>query len=453
MSQKDDRRWKRAAGKNASKPRRSNRRQFLKKISLATLGAVGLPCIVPSSALGADGFTAPGNRLVLGLIGMGRQMRAHHQAMLDRQDVHVAALCDVESVRLAVEEQKNNEAYAARFGKASYSSCVVYKDFRKLVARTDIDAVIIATPDHWHSIPALEAMRAGKDVYLEKPLARTIDEGKVLVETARRYGRILQVGTQQRSDRRFRLACELVRNGRIGRVHSVHVNVGGPPVECYLPREPVPDGLDWDFWLGPAPWRPYHSDIAPGLNFEGWPNWRSYRDYAGGLMTDLGAHDFDIAQWALGMDESGPTEVYPPDDRGIERLTYLYGNGTVMYRGGGAAESRRVEFIGTEGRVLVKRGSLVTDPPEVLEEPIAPGDTHLYESANHHQNWLDCIRTRNLPIADVAIGHRSATVCHVGNIAYWLNRPLQWDPVAQRFRDDEEANRLLARSMRSPWRV
>lgn len=436
------------ASKAAETPKPS-RRRFLATAAAATAA----PFIVPASAMGADGHVAPSNRIAIGLIGVGKQMRGHHRNMLRRPNVHVVALCDVEPVRLERERKKNNDAYARRYEKPSYESCSVYGDFRELVARDDIDAVMIATPNHWHGITSTEALKSGKDVYCEKPLARTIHEGQAMRDTARRYGRIFQTGSQQRSSSNFRFACEMVRNGRIGRVHTVHVNVGGPPVDCYLPEEPVPAGLDWNMWLGPAPYRPYHSDIAPDVDWEGWPNWRNYRDYAGGMMTDWGAHHFDIAQWGLGMDESGPVQIIPPDEKDFDRLTYVYANGTVMYHGGGRPDRAGIEFIGTGGRVMVNRGYLETDPMDLMKEPLGPGDLHLYESRGHHADWLDAIASRKRPICDVAIGHSSATVCHIGNIAYWLNRRLNWDPDAERFVEDDEANRLLSRPMRSPWQV
>lgn len=223
-------------------------------------------------------------------------------------------------------------------------------------------------------------------------------------------------------------------------------------MDCYLPAEPVPEGLDWDFWLGPAPWRPYNSDIAPGMDYKGWPNFRAYRDYAGGGMTDWGAHHFDIAQWGLGMDGSGPIEIIPPDGKDVKLLTYKYANGVTVYHGGGSGGKAGVEFIGTKGRVMVNRGYLETDPPELLDQPIGPNDLHLIESPGHHQNWLDCIRTRRRPICDVEIGASSVIVCHLGNIAYRLGRPLKWNPETQAFVDDDEASRLVSRPMRAPWR-
>ncbi|GMW00580.1 MAG: hypothetical protein AMXMBFR84_17170 [Candidatus Hydrogenedentota bacterium] len=380
-------------------------------------------------------------------------MGGHHGSFLSNREVQVVALCDVESVRLGIQKQRAIDAYTETFGKdAGYEGIDAYSDFRDLCARQDIDAVVNATPNHWHSLVAIEAMRNGKDVYSEKPLARTINEGKAMRTAARHYGRVFQTGSQQRSSREFRIACELVRNGRIGKLHTIHVNVGGPPVDCYLPEEPVPEGLDWNFWLGPAPYRPYHSDIAPPHTYEGWPNWRSYRDYAGGMMTDWGAHHFDIAQWGLDRDGSGPCEVHPPDGQDYPYLTYKYDNGVVMYHGG-AFGNAGVEFIGDQGKVRVNRGWFETEPAEIAQEVIGPGEIHLYDSPGHHENWLECIKTRRKPICDIEIGHRSATVCHIGNICYWLKRALQWDPVTEQFDGDDDANRLLQRPMRSPWRI
>ena len=395
---------------------------------------------------------APSERLTIGFIGMGKQMSGHLGWLLRCPETQVLAVCDVESIRLERAKKRADDHYAETSGKGSYAGCAAYKDWRELIARDDIDAVVIAVPDHWHALPVIAAAKSGKDIYCEKPLSLTIGEGKAMVDAVRRYGRVFQTGSQQRSERGFRVACELVRNGRIGKVHTVNVNVGGPSQECYLPAEPVPKGLDWDFWLGPAPWRPYHSMIAPGLDFGGWPQWRAFRDYSGGNMTDWGAHHFDIAQWGLGMDETGPVEIIPPDGKEHDRLTYKYANGVVMYRGGAAGRAG-VEFVGTEGRVMVNRGYLETDPPELVHEPLGPNDLHLYQSKGHHQDWLDAIRARRKPICDVAIGYRSVSVCHLGNIAYILERPLRWDPDGERFVNDEEANRMLLRPMRGPWQV
>jgi len=427
------------------------RRRFLKQAAAATAVA-GFPAIIPASAMGADGNIAPSNRLNLGFIGIGKQMWGHVRTFMRNPETQVHSMCDVEAVRLEKRRAEVNQYYGKRFEIENYDGVRSFHDFRELIARDDIDAVVIATPDHWHAIPVIEAAKTGKDIYSEKPLSLTIGEGKAMVEAVRRYGVVFQTGSQQRSGREFLHACELVRNGRIGKVHTVHVNVGGPPVECHLPAQPVPEGLDWDFWLGPAPWRPYNADIAPGLDYDGWPNFRAYRDYSGGMMTDWGAHHFDIAQWGLGMDESGPVEIIPPDGKDHKRLTYKYANGVTMYHGGATGRAG-VEFIGDKGRVMVNRGYIETDPPDLVNEFIGPEETRLYRSPGHHDDWLNCIKTRQRPICDVEVGHRSASVCHLGNTAYWLNRPLKWDPVAEEFVNDPEANRQLIRPMRAPWHV
>lgn len=400
--------------------------------------------------MGADGATPASERLTIGFIGMGKQMGGHVGAFLGRQQCQVVAVCDVESRRLEKFKAQIDEYYAQKSGKGAYTGCAAYGDYRDLLAREDIDAVVIATPEHWHALQVVDAANAGKDIYCEKPLSHTIHEARAMVKAVRRNGVVFQTGSQQRSERGFRVACELVRNGRIGKLHTVHVNVGGPPVDCYLPAQPAPDTLNWDFWLGPAPARPYHEDIAPPLEFNGWPNWRAYRDYSGGQMCDWGAHHFDIAQWGLGMDNSGPVAIYPPDAE-HERLTYVYANGVVVQHGGGSGGKAGVEFIGDAGRVMVNRGYLETDPPHLVNELPGPNEIRLYASDSHHDNWLDCIKTRGRTICDVEIGARSITVCHLGNIAYHLNRPLKWDPVEERFVDDEAANRRLAVAMRSPW--
>lgn len=429
---------------------RVTRRSFIKRVAGAAATVTVLPNVITSKALGADGAVPASDRVGIGFIGMGKQMGGHVGAMLGRPMCQVLAVCDVESRRLEKFKTRVDEFYAQRSGKGSYTGCAAYRDYRELLARPDIDAVVIATPEHWHALNVVDAARAGKDIYCEKPLSHTIHEARAMVRAVRRYGRVFQTGSQQRSDREFRVACELVRNGRIGKVHTVHVNVGGPPVDCYLAGEPIPEGLDWNFWLGPAPWRPYHSDIAPPMEFQGWPNWRSYRDYAGGMMTDWGAHHFDIAQWGLGMDDTGPVEIHPPGAE-YERLTYVYANGIAMQHGGGSGGKAGVEFIGELGRVMVNRGYLETDPAHLVDEPLGPNEIHLYESRGHHDDWLDCIRSRRKPICDVEIGARTITVCHLGNIAYQLKRPLKWDPANECFLGDEEANRMLAKSMRSPW--
>ena len=426
------------------------RRSFLKRAAAAGLAA---PAFVPASALGAVGTPPPSGRIAVGLIGLGKLGTGSHlNGFLNSRGVQVVAVCDVERQRLDSAKAKAEQHYAARLGKRAYTGCAAYTDFRELLARPDIDAVVIATPEHWHAVQAVEACRAGKHVYCEKPMAHSIGEARAVVDAAGRYGVVFQVGSQQRSDRTFRVACELVRSGRIGKVHTVHVNVGGPPRDCYLPGEPTPPSMNWDLWLGPAPWRPYSSKLQP-LHTDNWGPWRPYRDYGGSSMTDIGAHHFDIAQWGLGMDHTGPVEIHPPDGDDHPRLTYTYANGVTLFHGGGMAGSA-VDFIGSDGRVAVNRGQfLETEPESLVREQLNPNEVHLYESRNHRGNWLDGIRLGKPTICPAEVGCRSVSVCHLGNLAYWLKRPLKWDPVNERFVGDEEANRLVLPPMRSPWRV
>ena len=430
----------------------TSRRGFLRGALATAAGAAAAPLFIPARSFGAGTALAPSERLALGLVGLGKMCYGHLGGLLGRGDVHLAALCDVESLRLEKCRVRVDEAYAQRAGQPGYKACAVYRDFRELLARPDLDAVFIATPTHWHAIIAIEAMKAGKDVYCEKPLCLTIQEGRAIVAAARRYQRVFQTGSQQRSDAKFRFACELVRNGRLGRIEKIHINVGGPPTLCTLPAEPTPPTLDWDLWLGPAPLRAYHHTLCPLDDYEMWPQWRSYWDYCGGGMTDWGAHHFDIAQWALGMDDSGPLEILPPECSPERRLTYRYAQGTRMFHGGASGEAG-VEFHGSEGRLGVDRGVLVATPTTLLRETWGPGDVRLYDSQDHIGNWLDCIRTRRQPICPASVGHRSVSVCHLGNLAYRLKRPLTWDPGAEHFVNDPLADRLLARPMRAPWVV
>lgn len=457
---------------------RMNRRDFLKRAAGAA-AIVGVPYVVPSSVLGAKGQTPPSNRIVLGFIGCGKQSQHLMRSFL-LPSTQVAAACDVDRLKLERSAKDIVEKHYAGKKDGSYKGCSRYHDFRELLARPDIDAVVIATPDHWHAVATIEACKAGKDVYCEKPLTQTIAEAQAMVKTVRQFGRVFQTGSMQRSSQEFRFACELVRNGYIGDIKHVTVNVGGPPEDKVLPPEPVPDYLDWDMWVGPAMWRPYNNDLAPHISFDGFPNWRYYSYYGGGGMTDWGAHHFDIAQWGLGMDESGPVEICPPDGKDYKVLTYKYANGITMTRddrvrgpngtglpftgAGYDAWQERVKdnrgrsvngvlFEGTKGKVEVNRGYLKTWPDALKDQKIATDQVHLYDSKNHYTDWLEAIRKRSDPICKIEIGASSVTVCHLGNIAYTLKRPLKWDPKRQVFLGDDEANRMLWRPMRSPWQI
>jgi predicted dehydrogenase len=412
------------------------------------------PMVVPASALGRQG-TPPSARITMGFIGVGYQARGHLNAFVRNEDVKVLAVCDVDTTRREGAKKIVEDWYSS---DKTYKGCAAYSDFRELVARKDIDAVLIGTPDHWHVITAIAAVQAGKDVYCEKPLTLTIAEAKVIIDAVRKHKRVLQTGSQQRSSKEFRVACEAVRNGRIGKVQQVFVDVGGPSKPCDLPEEMMEPGLAWDMWLGQAPMRPYNSILSPRGIHEFFPNWRNYREYSGGGMTDWGAHHFDIAQWGLGMDESGPVEIIPPDDPKAGRgVRYLYANGVEMIHGNhkdpDGQERGGVHFVGEKGIVYVDRGQLKSWPENIVTEPLGATEKPLYKSPGHQQDWLDCIKSRKRPICDVEIGARSVTVCHLGNLAYWNGRKLKWDPAKWRFVNDHEADKWLDRERRDPWKL
>ena len=422
------------------------RRGFVK----GTAAALAAPLVVSNSVLGDNKRAAPSERLTVGFIGAGKMAHDYHlRTLLGFDDVQALAVCEVDTTRRKRAKQVVQERYA---DKRPYKGCDEYNDFRDLMARPDIDAVVIAAPDHWHAIPIIEACKAGKDVYCEKPLTLTIHEAKTCIDAVRTHGRVLQTGSQQRSSvfGPFRRACELVQSGRIGQVKTVSVGVGGPSRWCDLAEEEIEPGLDWNLWLGQAPARPYNSVLSPRGTHNHFPQWRAYREYSGGSMTDMGAHHFDIAQWALKMDESGPVEIIPPDDpKATGGVKYVYANGVEMtHRPDGPSGCT---FVGTDGTLYITRGKLTSDPEDIVKQPLADDEVHLYKSPGHHRDWIDCIKSRKRPVADVEIGARSVTVCHLGNLAYWNHRKLKWDPKAWRFIDDDEANTWLDRTRRTPW--
>jgi predicted dehydrogenase len=358
-------------------------------------------------------------------------------------------VCDVHRGRREDAIARVHRSYAEPRRSGAYQGCAAFTDFRELLARRDIDAVVIATPDHWHAIPAILAARARKDVYCEKPLSLTIAESRAMVRAAREHDIVFQTGSQQRTefDGKFRKAVEYVRSGRIGRVRTVRVGVGGPARPCDLPAEQAPEGVDWEMWNGPSPARAYNHVLCPTGIHNHFPAWRDYREYAGGALADMGAHHFDIAQWALNMDHSGPTALHPPE-RGDTGLRFVYASGVEMFHGGPSG----CTFEGTEGTIYVDRDRMESRPASILEQPLAERDFHLPAAANNHrQNWLDCIRSRRQPVSDVEIGARSAQVCQLGNIAYQLRRALRWDPDREEFLNDEAANRLRSRENQAPW--
>lgn len=422
-------------------PAKMGRRDFLRKLghgAAATGLAFAAPMIVPRNVLGR-GVVPPSDQITMGFIGCGGMGSGLLSQFYPMQEVRVLAVCDVDEKR------------RLKFRENISGKCDDYLDFRKLVARKDIDAVVIATPDHWHTLISLAAMKAGKDVYCEKPLTLYVEEGKELVRTARQYGTVFQVGSMQRSDENFRRACELARSGRIGEIKSVTSSIGDGPVINFEPPTTPPKHLDWDFWLGPAPFREYSKNRC---HYE----FRWFWDYSGGKVTDWGAHHNDIAQWGLGTDLSGPVKVSGKGILPVNSMSetyvsfeikYTYANGIVLNCT--SQGENGVTFYGTKGEIFVSRGVFYTTPKELALEPPDKNYVHLYRSDNHYQNFIDCIKTRQKPITDVEIGHRSATVCHLGNIAMRIGRELNWDPAKEEFVNDPEASRWLNKPMRKPW--
>ncbi len=421
----------------------SSRRGFFRTSFSALAGIT----IVPRSVLGGSGFTAPSDRITLGYVGTGRQSRGTlFQKFIAIPEVQIVAGCDVDRQKLESFKQNTAAHYAAHTSQSTYQGLKTYTDYQELLADQEIDAVVVATPDHWHALISIDACQAGKDVYCEKPLSLTVSEGRAMADAAEKYQRVFQTGSMQRSWEEFHRAAELVANGYIGDIEQVVVSVGGPPDGCDQPGEPVPATLDWNFWLGPAPERKYSSFFAPPIDWEGWARWRYCQHYGGGMMTDWGAHMFDIAQWALGMDASGPVEVIPPDGKEYPVLTYKYANGVPMVREE-LAMGNAVRFVGSEGVIEVGRGVLNV-PENLKSQKIGENETHLYHSRDHYRDWLHAIKERSSPICSVEVGHRTATVCNIGNIAYALGRPLRWNPKKEKFKGDREANQMLAREQR-----
>jgi len=453
------------------------RRDFVR--TAAALSAVaGAPQLVPASVFGAN---APSNRIHVGFIGCGNQSTIDLPAFLGHEDCQVVAVCDVNTASHGYKtpeqflgrkpgQERVNAYYAEKRASGSYKGCDAYNDFRDVLARKDVDAVAIVVPDHWHAVMVVLAARAGKDMYCEKPMSLTVRQGQAMVKAVREHQRILQTGSHYRSSPANRLGCELVRNGRIGKLQRILTQVAEinavDPGPGWKPM-PVPEGFDYEMWLGPAPWAPYHKDRCLY-------RFRFNLDYSGGQVTNFGAHSNDAAQWAMGTDDSGPIEVedlgseWPPKGCLYNTATKTafrarYANGVELI-----CKTDRpgfgVRFEGTEGWVEYGYQGVKTHPESLKTSKIGAGEIHLpvsnpqriqeagkYHVPDHVRNFLDSIRSRQDPIAPVSVGHRSATVCHLGNIAMLLKRKLQWDPVAEQFAGDDEANRLLSRPMRAPW--
>jgi len=421
------------------------RREFLRGAVLSSV-ALSFPAIIPSSVLGQE---APSKRINVGLIGMGLMMGGHHRIMLSRPDTQVLAVCDVDADKRAKAKATTERTYAARMSSGAYKGCDAYNEYERILERRDIDAVFVVTPDHWHAAISIAAMKSGKDVYVQKPMTLTIREGRQMSDVARQYGAILQVGSQQRSERAFRKAAEIVRNGWIGKVHTIYTSLGefAPPQS--LAEEPIPEGFDYDRWLGPTPWLPYNKKRVEG-NYGG--GWRCFWEYGSRKNGDWGAHHFDIIQWALGMDNSGPVKFIPKGWDGAEYQSHIYADGTRVWKNHPVKNGEMIQFIGEKGEVLVSRSDrLETTPVQLKDRPLAPDEIHLYDSPGHEANWIDCVKTRKTPICPAEIGHRTATVCHLNAIAERINRPIEWDPAKEEIVGDTAASRWLDRPRRAPY--
>ncbi len=449
------------------------RRVFIKNTATTAIGAIVVPTIVPSSVFGKN---APSNKINIGQIGCGRIARDHDIAETIKYDeARFIAACDVDSKRVADGKKLIEDYYTKKTGSAGYVDVKMYEDYREMLLNPDIDAVIISTPDHQHAQPALEAALAKKDIYLQKPNSLTITEGRIMSDVVHRQGVILQIGTQQRSSPQFRVAAELVRNGRIGKIHTVKVGLPGDPSGPEAPEMPVPSNLNYDMWLGPTPYVPYTEiGVHPQKGY-GRPGWLRLEQFGAGMITGWGQHHFDSAAWGMDTEYTGPISVeaiaqFPKSGlwnvHGDFMVIAEYENGITMLTSGGYPNGIRYE--GTEGWIFVSRGSYVasaSDPvsrersaqaldasnPKILTSEIKPTEINLYRSDNQHGNWLDCIKSRKAPISPVEVGHRACSVCLISHIAMKIPGKLHWDPKAERFINNDLANTMLSRPQRYPY--
>jgi len=424
------------------------RRDFLK----GAAAALSAPYLVPSSVLGAN---PPSDRVVAGCIGTGGRGRLNMRGLM-HHGAQVVAVCDVDQRQRARAKKEVENHYARTLAREKYKGCASFGDFRDLLALDDIDAVMIGTPDHWHVPMAVAAVKAGKDIYVEKPLGMTIAEGQALRKVVRQYGAVFMHGTEQRCFRQFRFACELVRNQRIGRLHTIKVACPGGQQTGVHPPTPVPRGLDWDMWLGPARWMPYTRARTHA-------SWYFISDYAtSGFVAGWGIHHMDMAQWALDADHTGPMEidgrgVFPSDGLYDTPLTwsidYAYANGVRVSFTDNRTNRQGVRFEGTEGWIHVTRSSIDAEPKSLLTAQIRPDETHLYTCDNDDRNFVECVKSRSETASPIEAAHRSTSACYLGYISIVLRRKLRWDPAAERFVNDPEADRYLSRALREPWHL
>lgn len=420
----------------------NSRRSFLRNTTLL----VGGMTIIPRHVMG-KGFVAPSDKINLGYIGLGKQGGILANRFINNTASQIVAGSDVWDSKRKWFQEIVEGYYAEKRGVASYKGVKTFLDYRELLEGKSVDAVIVATPDHWHAIQSIDALNAGKDVFCEKPMTNTIKEGRQMVKAVKKNNKVLQVGSMQRSWERFKTAQQIVSEGKLGEISKVLVNVGDPARVYDLPAQPTPDGVDWNLWCGPAPLLAYNETIAPRV-VKSYPDWRDFKETGGGILSDWGAHMFDIAQWCLGMDHTGPVRYIPPKDPSAVRgLKMFYDNGIEMVHedfGRGWA----VRFIGSEGTMDVSRKFLETTPSKILSSVVNNPEELFKDQGNHYQNWLTAIKTGDKPICDVEIGHRTATICNVANIAYELGRPLDWDPQKEKFEGDKVANRMRKRKNR-----
>lgn len=430
------------------------RRTFLRTVAVASAA----PVIWQTT----PGARAASGRLALGFIGVGTMGRGHLGGFLGRKDVEVVAVCDVVKERLENAAAMVGKKYAGKSGTPAEVKS--YGDFRDLLKHKGLDAVVIATPDHWHTMICTQASAAGKHIYCEKPLTHNINEGRALVEAVAKSKVVFQTGSQQRSEfgGHFRKAVEYIWNGRIGKLKSIHIGVSDPSRPCDLGKQEIPAGTDWDFWQGPAPERDYHSDLCPKGVHGHFPAWRLYSEYAGGGVADMGAHHFDIAQWAMEMDGSGPVEVIPPSDKpgGKHGLKLIYASGIEMIHNefpkgkDGKDIKGDCVFVGESGIIVAGRDGIRSVDPEILKAPLDDKSKRVMASSDHKTNWLDAIQSPKLgTICTAETGHRSASICHLVNIGYRLHRKLKWDPAKEVFVGDAPANKELGRTPRDKWKA
>ncbi len=430
-----------------------SRRSFLGTSAIGMAGLAFIPSVLNSCK--PKGEAA----LRLGFIGLGQQSMFLLKGFIQLPGVDVVAGCDVYGIKRQRFEQVTGNYYKKVKRDLKVDT---YEKYQDLLARPDIDAVVIATPDHWHALIAIDACKAGKDVYLEKPLTFTIEEGKKLRQTVRETNRILAVGSQQRSDPNFQHAVKMVQEGKLGQIQKVHAYVGEPPRDFDLPEEAIPSDLNWDLWLGPNPYFPYNHELNPPISIDPveneklWGAWRWYKGLGGGFTTDWGAHMFDIAQWGLGMDESGPVEIIPAGYQDTQFLTYKYANGVIMTEEPfNEQKTKGVKFIGTDGWIEVSRGHYAASDeslkPATKPKPENEEDQPLEIKIPHQVDFIEAVRLHKDPVVPVEIGHRTCTVCNLGNIAYELMRPIQWAPATESFVNDPEAEQHMHRPYREGY--